>query len=193
MPKNKLPLRIRIARSIAGKSFVPNLDLHDRLMAGGGANSINDFNTKLAQLEGNLGWVAAANEAIVQGIAGVPLRLYRLQADGTRQEVFQHDLLDLIKSPNAMHRYKQFADLHHTYVNLTGEGYILMLDRNGMPFEPKPGTLPASLHVLPAHATELKIGATYYDSIVRFNNASSCDIGWERSRKKKWPRTLSSE
>jgi HK97 family phage portal protein len=170
MPKDKTPFRIKLARSIAGKSFIPNLDLHDRLMTGNGANSINDFNTKLAQLEGNLGWVAAANEAIVQGIIGVPLRLYRKEADGTRTEVFEHDLLDLLASPNAVHRYKQFADLHHTYVNLTGEGYILMLDRNGQPFEPKKGALPASLHILPAHGTELKLGATYYESVVRFNN-----------------------
>lgn len=170
MPKDKTPFRIKLARSIAGKSFIPNLDLHDRLMSGNGANVINDFNTKLAQLEGNLGWVAAANEAIVQGIIGVPIRLYRKETDGTRTEIFKHDLLDLIASPNAVHRYKQFADLHHTYVNLTGEGYILMLDRAGQPFEPKKGALPSSLHILPAHGTELKLGTTYYESVVRFNN-----------------------
>lgn len=170
MPRNKIPLRIKIARSIAGKSFIPHLDAISRLPFGGTTNSINDYKEKQSQLEANLGWVAAANEAIIQGILKVPIRLYIKKADGSREEVFDHDLLDLIKSPSAIHRYGQFADLHHTYVNLTGEGYILMLDKAGQPFEPKRGALPSSLHVLPAHATEIKIGVNYYDSVVRFNN-----------------------
>ncbi len=170
MPKDKTPLRVKIASKIAGKSFVPSLAAIDARLAGGSANIIHDYRDKQSQLEANLGWVAAANEAIVQRIQSVQIRLYLKHPDGTREEVFDHDLLDLIKSPSAVHRYGQFADLHHTYVNLTGEGYILMLDRNGQPMEPSKGRLPASLHILPAHMTDLKLDKTnYYQSIVRCN------------------------
>lgn len=170
MPKDKTPLRIRIARSIAGKSFIPNLDLNDRLIPGIGSNAINDYRDKHSQLTANLGWVAAANDAIIQGIIGVPIRLYQKHSDGTREEIFDHELLDLIRSPSLIHRYKQLADLHHTYVNMTGEGYILMLDKKGLPFEPKRGALPTSLHVLPAHETEFISGGTYTSSKIRYKN-----------------------
>ncbi|WP_407107253.1 phage portal protein [Rhodococcus aetherivorans] len=170
MPKDKTPLRVKIASKIAGKTFIPSLAAIDARLMGGGTHMINDFRDKQSQLEANLGWVAAANEAIVQGILSVPIKLGKKKSDGSREEVFDHDLLDLIKSPSAVHRYGQFADLHHTYVNLTGEGYILMLDRNGQPTEPRKGVLPASLHVLPAHAADLKLDqSNYYMSLVRHN------------------------
>lgn len=59
--------------------------------------------------------------------------------------------------------------LQLSYMNFTGESYTLMM-KGDQPFEPKAGQLPDSLHVLPSHLVDLKLGETYSQSTVRFDN-----------------------
>lgn len=170
MPKKTFPLRYRIAKTIAGKSFIPSLDMYDRLSGGVGSAHLNDYRDKLSQLQANIGWISAGNDAIVQSVASVQLQLFKKHPDGSRTELFEHDLLDLLRAPNAVHRYAEFTQLHHTYVNLTGEGYILLM-KNGQPYEMRKGVLPDALHILPAYLADLKLDeSNYYKSTVKFNN-----------------------
>jgi hypothetical protein len=90
----KPTLRLRLARAILGrhaKEFIPPLSFYDRFssMFGG---TVNDFRSKAEQLEANLGWCFAANNAIAEPIAAVKLKLYRKTKAGKREEIFEQDL-----------------------------------------------------------------------------------------------------
>jgi hypothetical protein len=52
-----------------------------------------------AQLQANLGWCFAANNAIVEPSAAVELKLYRKGKSGKREEIVEHELLDLLDNP----------------------------------------------------------------------------------------------
>ena len=169
MAKSKLPIRLRIAKSLIGrnnKAFIPHL----RDMVGSDSiNDINHYRTKSEALTANLGWAYTANDAIVKPVSRIELKLYRKQKDGDKEEIFDHELLNLLKRPNFALTGKQLRRLHYTYINFTGESYILMM-KGADPFVPVKGQLPDSLHVLPAHLCDFELGDTYTDSFVRYNN-----------------------
>lgn len=168
--KNQPPIRVRIAQLVAGKSFIPSLP---SVGYGAGAARINEYRDKASQLQANLGWVSAANEAIVSSVAAVELVLYKKLPDGDKERVHEHEILDLLNQPNSIHGYEQFVQLHHTYVNITGEGYILLLDKNGQPFEPRMGRLPAALHLLPSHEASIQLrNDDYYNSQVMYKGTA---------------------
>jgi HK97 family phage portal protein len=170
MAKKTTPIRLRIAQTIAGKSFIPALG---PIPSVGTTNRINDFTDKTSQLSAIVGWVSAANYAIVEDVSAVELVLYKKMPDGDKERIYEHEILDLLAQPNAVHSYEQFAQLHHTYVNVTGEGYILMLDGSGEPFTPTMGKLPTALHLLPAHEATLKvINDNYYQSVIKHGEKS---------------------
>lgn len=172
MAKKTTPIRLRIAQTIAGKSFIPSLDIP----AGVSANRINDFGDKASQLRAVMGWVNAGNEAIVQGVSSVEIILNRIKPDGDKERIYSHEALDLLYEPNAVHSYEQLMQLHHTYVNVTGEGYLSMVDQDGKPFTPSMGKLPSALHILPAHETSLQIvNDNYYQSVIR-HKGNSYDV-----------------
>ena len=60
---------------------------------------LNDYTGKNEQLEANLGWCFAANNAIVEPTAAVELKLYRKTKGGKREEILEHELLDLLDNP----------------------------------------------------------------------------------------------
>ena len=128
-----------------------------------------DYSDKANQLKANLGWVFAANDVIAEECASVPLKLVRVNKKDDDEEVFDHELLDLINNPNAVLTSKQFWSLYFSYLNLTGEVYILKLDRAGNPLEDSK-VLPAALYPLPSHLCQFKLGERSYDeSTVIFN------------------------
>ncbi|WOI85985.1 phage portal protein [Rhodococcus qingshengii] len=169
MAKRNLPIRIRVAKALIGrnnKAFIPHL----RDMLGSDAiNDINNYRTKSEALTANLGWAYAANDAIVKPVSRIELVLYRKQKDGDKEQIFDHPILDLLKRPNFALTGKQLRRLHYTYLNFTGESYILMM-KGTEPFIPTKGQLPDSFHVLPAHLCDFELGQTYTESYVRFNN-----------------------
>ena len=129
----KAPLRLRLAKAILGsraKEFIPPLYPTDD-MSFGGSGRLNNYDDKRSQLEANLGWCFAANNAIADPTAAVELKLYRKEKDGKRTEIIEHELLDLLDAPNLAHTGEQLRHLHFTYMNYVGESYIYMRDLNG--------------------------------------------------------------
>ena len=165
----RTPLRYKLAARLLGKNkaFIPHLsntvDLFDN------SGELKEYRTKSEALTANLGWAFTANNAIARPVASLELQLFRKKQDGDREEIEDHPILDLLARPNGALKGKQLRRLHVTYMNFTGESYMLMM-KGDKPFEPKQGQLPDSLHVLPAHLCEFKLGDTYSQSVVRFNS-----------------------
>ncbi len=146
MSRSKPPIRLRLAKAILGnraKEFIPSLSYFDGFGGGVGPN-LNDYVTKREQLKANLGWCYAANSAIVEPTASVRLKLYRRQRGGKREEIVEHELLELLQNPNRAHTGEQLRQLHFTYMNYVGESYIYMRDDRGNGFVPAQGKLPAA-------------------------------------------------
>ncbi|MBB0998289.1 phage portal protein [Dietzia maris] len=169
MARSKAPLRYKLAARLLGrgKAFVPHLS--NTLEAFDTGGKVRDYKTKQDAISANLGWAFTANDAIARPTARIRLKLYKRDAAGDRTEILTHPILDLMNAPNGAHKGKQLRRLHFTYMNFTGESYLLML-KGAKPFEPKKGQVPDSLHILPAHLCEFVLGETYSQSIVRFNN-----------------------
>lgn len=163
------PLRLRLAARLLGtdaKSFIPSLD---RIGTGIDADGrLKKYATAPEQLTANIGWAYAANTAIVEPASAIEITLWRKKADGDREQIKEHELLDLLDSPNLVHTGEQQRQLHYTYMNFTGEAYEVMM-KNGEPFIPVKGQLPHALHVIPAHEVSFKLGQTYTKSMVKWN------------------------
>lgn len=161
-------LRLRLAKTILGsraKEFIPALN-PDGGVFYGAAGRLKDYASKQEQIEANIGWSFAANNAIVEPSASVQFKLYKKQKDGDREEIKTHEILDLLDAPNFVHTGEQMRQLHYTYMNFVGESYIFM--RKGSdPFIPSKGQLPDALDIFPAHAVQFKLGATYTTSTVK--------------------------
>src|SRR5690242_16623764 len=107
----KAPLRLRLAKAILGtkaKDFIPSLaSLNDGWGPGAAPTSLNDYVTKSDQLTANIGWCFAANNAIADPTAAVPLKLYKKLKNGKREEIIDHEILELLRSPNLAHTGEQ--------------------------------------------------------------------------------------
>lgn len=131
--------------------------------------TVSEYKTKQAQLMANVGWVYAANQVIADDCASVRLKLMHVMNDGDEEEVFSHEILDLIDDPNNVITAKQLWNLYYSYLNLTGEAYILKLDRNGNALEDK-SKLPSALFPLPSHLCDFHVGEKSWDeSYVLYN------------------------
>lgn len=131
--------------------------------------TVSEYKTKQAQLMANVGWVYAANQVIADDCASVRLKLMHVMNDGDEEEVFSHEILDLIDDPNNVITAKQLWNLYYSYLNLTGEAYILKLDRNGNALEDK-SKLPSALFPLPSHLCDFHVGEKSWDeSYVIYN------------------------
>lgn len=170
MAKENTPLRYRLASTLLGrnKAFIPHLQNTLDAFDGGG-NSVKNYRSKGEAITANLGWAFAANGAIVRPTAKVKLKLYRRDKKGDNEEIFAHPILDLLKRPNYALTGTQMRKLHFTYMDFAGESYELMM-KGGDPFVPAKGQLPDALHVLPAHLCDFKLGDTYTQSTVKFDN-----------------------
>lgn len=166
-----LPERIKVAFTGSTKAFIPPLP-PDSDLFGDASAPLATFVTKPEQLRANIGWVFAANDAIAGITASVPLKLRKkVKRNGQTEyeDIPEHEILDLLEQPSLAHDGATVRELHHTYLNLVGEGYFKML-KNGELFEPAKGQLPDALILLPAHLTDFKLGETRYsESTVRYN------------------------
>lgn len=161
-------LRQRLASAILGvktKDFIQALSPVDgwQLDASG---RLKNYGTKPEQLGANVGWCYAANTAIADPCAAVKLQLYRKKKDGDREEIVEHEILDLLNAPNLAYTGEQLRQLHFTYMNFVGESYIYMLKGNDH-FIPVKGRLPDALNIFPSHRVQMVLGETYTKSIVR--------------------------
>lgn len=164
------PLAISVGKA---KDFIPPLSMFD--VGSGSSAPLVTYSTKPQQLRRNIGWVFAANKANSEPAVSVPLKLRRIKKvtkDGKKvveyEEITEHAILDLLERPHAAWDGSKLRRLNHTYLNLTGETYMLMR-RNGEPYEMKDGgELPHALELLPSHMVQFKLGETRYsDSVVK--------------------------
>jgi HK97 family phage portal protein len=172
MPQRKPPFRLRLAKVILGnkaKEYIPSLSsIYDGWGYGSTGTPLNDYVGKNEQLQANLGWCFAANNAIVEPTAAVELKLYRKTKGGKREEIVEHELLDLLDNPNTAHTGEQLRTLHFSYMNFVGESYVYMRDSRGNAYEPAKGRLPAALEIFPAHLVQFTLGEAYSKSTVRY-------------------------
>lgn len=162
--KLSLPQRFtRAVRTFRQKDFIPPLSAFDESFDG---NGLQDYRTKAEQLSANIGWCYTANSAIADACASVEIKLYRKTKKGDREEVTDHEILGLIDQPNLALTGEQMRQLHFTYMNFVGEGYLWMIER-GDNFEPRKGRLPEALQTLPAHETDFKLGTVFTNSLVK--------------------------
>ena len=140
MAKGGTPtFRLRLAQVILGskaKAYIPALNPNGGLIVPGAGGRLQGYETKQEQLEALVGWVFTANSAIADPCAAVELKLYQKQSNGKKVEVADHELMALLEGPNALHTGEQLLQLHYTYMNMCGESYIYMRDRNGGDFIP---------------------------------------------------------
>lgn len=172
MPGKKLSvaqrLRVLTTGEVKAKDFIPSLSMLD-IQSGA---PLVTYSTKPEQLRTNIGWVRAANRAIVQPTTSVPLKLRRIKKVKGKieyEEIHEHAILDLLDNPHVAIDGKKMRELNHTYLNLTGECYLLMV-KAGLPYEMKDkGELPDALQVLPSHKVQFKLGkSSFSDSKIRY-------------------------
>ena len=133
-------------------------DITNLLVGDVGDNiTVTEYKNKSAQLMANIGWVYSANQVIADDCASVRLKLMHNMKDGDQEEVYSHEILDLLNDPNNVITAKQLWNLYYSYLNLTGEAYILKLDRKGNALEDKT-KLPSALFPLPSHLCEFFVG-----------------------------------
>lgn len=145
-------------------------DISNLLVGDVGENiTVEEYKDKKSQLMANVGWVYAANQVIADDCSAVRLKLMHKMADGDEEEVYSHEVLDLLDDPNMVITAKQLWNLYYSYLNLTGEAYILKLDQKGNPLTDKT-KLPSALFPLPSHLCEFHLGEKdWNDSYVMFN------------------------
>ena len=145
-------------------------DISNLLVGDVGENiTVAEYKDKKSQLMANIGWVYAANQVIADDCSAVRLKLMHKMDDGDEEEVYSHEVLDLLDDPNMVITAKQLWNLYYSYLNLTGEAYILKLDQKGNPLTNKT-KLPSALFPLPSHLCEFHIGEKdWNESYVIFN------------------------
>lgn len=132
-------------------------------------NRAKKFKTKDEQIRANIGWVFAASQLISDDCSTQEIELWKKLPDGTEEQVFQHEILELLNDPTSLMTPRQLWSLYYQYLNLTGETYLLKLDKQGKPITNN-AQLPAALFPLPSHMCELKLNNDDYNkSVIVFN------------------------
>src|SRR5690349_20226687 len=110
----KPTLRLRLARAILGrhaKEFIPALAPDEGLLFGP-TGRINEYRTKPDQLSANVGWCFTANNAIAEPFSAIQIKLMRKTTKGDPEEIKEHEILELIDSPNLALTGEQLRQLH---------------------------------------------------------------------------------
>lgn len=109
------------------------------------------------------GWVYACIRAIAEELANMELRLYRVKGDGTREELFDHEVLDLLNAVNDQQTGYEFRYLLGAHLEATGNAYVHL---DGVD---KEGGQPEALHLLnPAGVTIKKDEESFPSRIVSY-------------------------
>jgi phage portal protein BeeE len=94
-------LRVRLANRVLGthkKDFIQALSPLDGWSLDG-SGRLKQYDNKPEQLSANIGWCYTANTSIADPSAAVELKLFKTTR-GKREEIDQHEILDLINAPN---------------------------------------------------------------------------------------------
>lgn len=72
------------------------------------------------------GWTFACARAIGEEIAKLKFKLYKVQKDGDYEEVYDHELLDQLNSPNPYQTSWELKFMLGVHMELAGKGYWLL-------------------------------------------------------------------
>lgn len=95
-------------------------------------------------------WPYAAIKPIADEIAGIEWRLLKKKRKGEntdREEIDNHPLLDLLEAVNASQTGPEFRKTMAIHLELTGNAYILLLNKQGDPVNSET-EIPAAIHLL---------------------------------------------
>jgi HK97 family phage portal protein len=168
--------RAKIAITGSTKDFIPALPSDSGGIFGDVGVPLTTYQTKGEQLAANIGWVYAANSAIVDDIVAVPLKVRQKQSNGDKVEVFDTELHELFAEPTSAHDGETTRALYWDYRNLVGEAYLLQV-RDGSPWTPKAGELPHALRLLQAEQTVFKLDKTNYSRSTVRNGQETYQLG----------------
>lgn len=71
-------------------------------------------------------WVYAAVRAIAEELAKISFRLFQVNKDGVHEEIFDHEILDLLNGVNPFQTGYELRYLTSTYLELAGNSYWLL-------------------------------------------------------------------
>lgn len=71
-------------------------------------------------------WVYAAVRAIAEELAKIPFRLFQVNADGVHEEIFDHELLDLLSGVNPFQTGYELRYMSSSHLELAGNSYWLL-------------------------------------------------------------------
>jgi HK97 family phage portal protein len=74
----------------------------------------------------NIGWVYTCVRAISEEIAKQRFRLFQVNKDGTNEEIFDHEILDLLEGVNPYQTAYDLKYLTTSYLELAGNSYWLL-------------------------------------------------------------------
>lgn len=99
---------------------------------------------------GEIGWLFACANVIAQAVAKQQWHLYELKADGDREEINEHELIDFLNHINPIQSRYQYFYLATLYKKLVGEEFwVLNFNGKGTPAEMWLAP-PAFMNVIPS-------------------------------------------
>jgi HK97 family phage portal protein len=98
------------------------------------------------------GWVYACVRAIAEEVARQRFRLFQIKKDGTHEEIFDHELLDLLEGVNPFQTGYDMKYLSVSHLELTGNSYWLLDGVTSETDKPKAIFLLSPRHTAPVPA-----------------------------------------
>lgn len=74
----------------------------------------------------NTGWVYACVRAIAEAVAHIPFKLYEIDSEGNREEIFDHELLDMLNAANPYMTGFELKYMTAAHMQLAGNSYWLL-------------------------------------------------------------------
>ncbi len=88
-------------------------------------------------MDAHFGWVYACTKAISDEMANIDWRLYKINAKGEKEELMDHELLDLLDGVNERQTGPEFKKMLSAHLELTGNAYVFLLGVKTFDDKPK--------------------------------------------------------
>lgn len=141
----------------SGGGFAPNDPI--AIYRPGGSKNIDDSKA----MSSHFGWVYACVKAISDEMAGIEFRAYTTNKDGEKEEVMDHDLINLLNGVNETQTGEEFKKVMASHLELTGSAYIYMMGVKNFDDQPD------ALYLLnPGNVKMILDKTTYPYQVVRY-------------------------
>lgn len=110
-----------LSKAVDNDSFVP----FDSASAGGSI-------APTALMESDKNWVAVCVDKIAETMSGIPLQLKRYNKEGQDEEIFEHEVIDVLDKPNGIMTGRDLMYFLSAHQEVVGNAYLLQ-DRENNP------------------------------------------------------------